>query len=126
MSAQDRVALFPREGPCQGESWSWGLETGLDSCPEGSRSCRAGSSAQRPLTASPEAHVAVPLLPQVEEVPSVTESEVQLLAALKSIKGQGWWKGKFALFRRLATWVGQGRCPQATSPPLTVSGQELL
>ena len=45
------------------------------------------------------------------EVPggSVTESGVQLLTAQKPIKWQGWWKGKFALFQRLATWAGEGR-----------------
>ena len=33
---------------------------------------------------------------------------IQLLAALKSVKRQGWWKGKFALFRMLTTERGRG------------------
>ena len=58
----------------------------------------------------------------------VIESGVRLLAAPKPVKRQGWWKGKFALLRRLAAKAGgrgellsKGRLD---SPPLTVSGQE--
>ena len=52
---------------------------------------------------------------------SVTESGVQMLTALKPIlERQGWWKGKFALFWQLATWVGgEGSvdlCPKADFP----------
>ena len=41
-----------------------------------------------------------------------------LLAALKSIKRQGWWKGKFALFQRLAKerLVGEPPFPKGDSP----------
>ena len=33
---------------------------------------------------------------------------IQLLAALKPIKRQSWWKGKFALFQMLTTERGRG------------------
>ena len=57
----------------------------------------------------------------------VIESGVQLLAALKPIKRQGWWKGKFALFWRLAAGGrGVDSCPKADSPPLTAGGPELF
>ena len=58
-----------------------------------------------------------------------TERGVQLLRAWKLMLGRrGWWKGKFALFWRLATVGLVGRvdsCPKSDSP-LTTSGQELL
>ena len=46
---------------------------------------------------------------------------VSLLTALKPIKRQGWWKGKFVLLKMPAIWEGEGRLL-----PLTTSGQELL
>ena len=55
----------------------------------------------------------------------VTESGVQLLAAQKPIKRQGWWKGMFALFWMLATGGGGGgvdSCPKADCP-LTIGGK---
>jgi len=41
---------------------------------------------------------------------TVTKVGVQLFITLKPIKRQGWWKGKFVLFRRLDS------CPKANSP----------
>ena len=41
--------------------------------------------------------------PHVGWQKTVTESGARLLASLKPIKRQGWWKGKFVLFWRLAT-----------------------
>ena len=54
---------------------------------------------------------------------SIMESGVLLLTALKPIKRQGWWKGKFALFQMLAAkgsgrgWEGPMKSyPKADSP----------
>ena len=41
---------------------------------------------------------------------------VHLLATLKPIKRQGWWKGKFALFWRPATWGEGGRLSKGQLP----------
>ena len=43
---------------------------------------------------------------------SVTKSGVQLLTALKPIKRQGCWKGKFALFQGPATTGKADSCPK--------------
>ena len=67
-------------------------------------------------------------------VPYVTKRgvwRVQLLATQKSINRPGWWKGNFALFQMLATWVegSRGRvvdiCSKADFPQWQ-EGQELL
>ena len=49
---------------------------------------------------------------------AVTKSGVQQLGSLKPIKRQGWWKGKFALFRRPMGRGGGKDCwPKADFPP---------
>ena len=44
----------------------------------------------------------------IQHILNVIKSGVRLLTTLKPIKRQGWWKGKFALFKRLATRAGGG------------------
>ena len=51
----------------------------------------------------------------------VTESGVQLLIAQKTIKRQGWWKGKFALFWMPATYCERG---QTSVQRLTLSHRQ--
>ena len=46
----------------------------------------------------------------------VTKSQIQLLATLKPIKSQGWWKGKVAYFRGQQPEDGAGSNPQTNSP----------
>ena len=53
-------------------------------------------------------------------VPLVTESGVQLLAAQKPLKRQGWWKGVCFILDAGNCGGGEGRvdsCPKADSPP---------
>ena len=50
----------------------------------------------------------------------VTENGVWRLAAQRPVRRQGWWKGKFALFRRADS------NPKTDFPPLTTARQELL
>ena len=57
--------------------------------------------------------------------PSATKSAVRLLSALKSIKRRGWWKGKLALFWRLATRGVGGLLSKGCLFPLTVSRQDM-
>ena len=57
----------------------------------------------------------------------ITKSRVWLLAALKAVKRQGWWKEKFALFLMLAMKGREGGfLSKEQSPVLTTSGQEFL